>query len=191
GAAGAGDPLHALERVGESALRLKEILGMVTTATLNAARRQEHGKGPARRLRRAGQVPAVIYGHGERTRSLAIDAHELERLFANIRVESTIITLNIDGESGAPVRALVREVQMHPYRSEVLHVDFLQVHAGERVHLEVPVRLTGTAAGVREGGILQQSLHEVEIQCLPDQIPESFEFDVSELEVGDSVHVSD
>lgn len=164
---------------------------MVTTATLNAALRQEHGKGPARRLRRAGKVPAVIYGHGEATRSLALDAHELDRLFARISVENTIISLNIDGERGGPVRALVREVQMHPFRPEVLHVDFLQIHAGERVHLEVPVRLVGTAAGVKAGGILQQTLHDVEVRCLPDQIPEALEVDVSGLEIGQSLHVSD
>src|SRR5690606_889333 len=86
GVAGAGPPLHALERVGESALRLKETPRMATTATLSAALRQEHGKGPARRLRREGKVPAVIYGHGEATRSLTVDAHELERLFSRIQV---------------------------------------------------------------------------------------------------------
>jgi len=164
---------------------------MATTATLSAALRQEHGKGPARRLRREGKVPAVIYGHGEATRSLTVDAHELERLFSRIQVENTIISLKIDGERGGPVRALVREVQMHPFRQEILHVDFFQVHAGERVYLEIPVRLVGTAAGVRAGGVLQQTLHEVEVRCLPDQIPEALEIDISALEVGESLHVSD
>jgi len=164
---------------------------MVTTATLNATLRQEHGKGPARRLRREGKIPAVIYGHGEATRSLAVDALELERLFSRIHVENTIISLKIDGEKGGPVRALVREVQMHPFRPEILHVDFYQIHAGERVHLEVPVRLVGTAAGVRAGGILQQTLHDIEVRCLPDQIPEAIEADISALEIGESLHVSD
>jgi large subunit ribosomal protein L25 len=161
---------------------------MATTATLNAVLRHEHGKGAARRLRRAGRVPGVIYGHGEETRSLAVDARELARLFSHIRVENTIITLKIEGE---PVRALVREVQMHPYRPDVLHVDFLQIHAGERVYLEVPIRLVGTAEGVKAGGVLQQALHDVEVRCLPDQIPEFIEVDISGLEIGDSVHVSD
>src|SRR5690606_2277204 len=105
---------------------------MVTTATLNAALRQEHGKGPARRLRREGKVPAVSAGHGQAARSLSVDALELQRLFSRIQVENTIISLKIDGERGGPVRALVREVQMHPFRPEILHVDFFQVHAGER-----------------------------------------------------------
>ncbi|MFO7260025.1 MAG: 50S ribosomal protein L25/general stress protein Ctc [bacterium] len=163
---------------------------MVTTATLNATLRHEHGKGPARRLRRQGKIPAVIYGHGETTRSLAVDAQEVARLFSRIQVENTIISLNIEGERG-PVRALVREVQRHPYRPEILHVDFYQIHAGERVHLEVPVRLVGTAAGVRAGGILQQTLHDIAVRCLPDQIPEAIEADISALEIGDSLHVSD
>lgn len=164
---------------------------MATTATLNAVLRHEHGKGAARRLRRAGRIPGVIYGHGEKTRSLSVDARELARLFSHIRVENTIISLKIEGERGGPVRALVREVQMHPFRPEVLHVDFLQIHAGERVHLEVPIRLVGTAAGVKAGGVLQQALHDVEVRCLPDQIPEFIEVDISGLEIGHSIHVSD
>ena len=93
---------------------------MVTTATLKAVLRQEHGKGPARRLRREGKIPAVIYGHGEATRSLAVDALELERLFSHIQVENTIISLKIDGERGGPVRALVREV--HGRRPRIARV---------------------------------------------------------------------
>jgi large subunit ribosomal protein L25 len=163
---------------------------MATTATLNAAPRQDSGKGPARRLRRAGRIPAVLYGRGEQTRLLSVDGRELERLFSRISVESTIIDLRVEGER-KPVRALVREVQTHPFRSEILHVDFYQVHAGERVHVEVPVRLVGHAAGVRAGGILEQVLHNLAVRCLADQIPEAIEVDVTNLEIGQSLHVGD
>ncbi|HEX6938382.1 MAG TPA: 50S ribosomal protein L25/general stress protein Ctc [Longimicrobiales bacterium] len=162
---------------------------MATDAILKAALREERGKGAARRLRAAGRVPAVVYGHGDETRPLSVDAHELERLFSRIAVENTLIQLEIDGQPGT--RVLVREVQTHPYRPEVLHVDFYQVHAGERVTVAVPVRLTGTAEGVKMGGVMDQTLHEIEVRCVPESIPEAIEVDVSGLQIGESLHVRD
>jgi len=162
-----------------------------TNLTLRAAPRLERGKGPARRLRRAGRIPAVIYGRGEETRTLSVDARELERLFGRIHVASTVITLQIEGERGPGVRALVREVQTHPFKPEILHVDFLQLHAGERVDVEVPLHFVGTAAGVRAGGVLQQTLHALAVRCDVERIPEAIEVDVSALEIGDSLHVRD
>lgn len=162
---------------------------MAVGADLKAVLREERGKGPVRRLRAAGWIPAVLYGHREDTRVLSIDSHELERLLSRISVENTLITLDIEGEKGPPVRALVRDLQVHPFKPEVVHLDFYQIHAGERVDVEIPIELTGNAAGVKMGGILQQVLHDLAITCLPDQIPEKVEVDVSLLEIGDSIHV--
>lgn len=166
---------------------------MAKTATISATPRDDTGKGAARRLRRDGRVPAVMYGHHEETQSLSVDAHELEVLFSHISVENTIIEVSVQHgkKKSAPVRALVREVQWHPYREQVLHVDFYQLHEGEKVEVEVPIRLVGQAAGVKEGGLMQHSLHSVEILCLPDRIPDTLELDVSALLVGDSLHVRD
>jgi large subunit ribosomal protein L25 len=166
---------------------------MAENATLKAAVREETGKGAMRRLRREGRIPAVIYGHGEETRSLSVDAHDFEMLVKNHSLDTTLVELTIEGESrkGAPVRTLVAEVQTHPYKPQVLHVDFQQIHAGERVTVEVPVHLVGTAAGVRAGGVLQHVLHQIEVECTVEEIPESFDLDVSGLEIGDSIHVSD
>ncbi len=164
---------------------------MASNATITATPREGSGKGAARRLRRDGRVPAVVYGHGEDTRSVSLDAHELDLLFQRISVDNTIIELEMEGgKKGQPtVRALVREVQIDPLRRHILHVDFYQLHAGEKVDVEVPIHLTGTAAGVKMGGVLQHSLHELAILCLPDAIPEHIEVDISALEVGDSIHV--
>lgn len=167
---------------------------MANNATITATAREERGKGAARRLRRDGRVPAVVYGRGEETRALSVDAHELEVLFSRISVENTVIDLAIAGGKGRkpkPVRALVREVQVHPYRRDIMHVDFYQLHAGEKVDVEVPIRLMGTAAGVKMGGVMQHSLHDLSIRCLPESIPESIEVDISALEIGDSIHVSE
>jgi large subunit ribosomal protein L25 len=163
---------------------------MANSANLTVMPRQETGKGSARKLRSRGRVPAVIYGHGEETRLLSVDAHELELLFSRIRVENTIIDVKIEGEK-KPVKALVREVQKHVVRDDVLHVDFYQIHAGERITLAVPVRLTGAAPGVKAGGILQQATSEIEVRCLPDQIPATIDVDISALGIGDSIHLRD
>ncbi|HET7275472.1 MAG TPA: 50S ribosomal protein L25 [Longimicrobiaceae bacterium] len=159
-------------------------------ATLNARTRTDHGKGAARSLRRTGEIPAVVYGHGEATRMLSVNEHELEQLLNSISVENTLVELKVD--DAAASRALIREVQYHPVKPIILHIDLYKVHAGEKIRLEVPVRLEGNPIGVRESaGVLQQQLHEIEVECLPKDIPEVFVVDIAGLEIGDAVHVRD
>ncbi|HEX8211079.1 MAG TPA: 50S ribosomal protein L25 [Longimicrobium sp.] len=159
-------------------------------ATLNATARTGSGKGGARKLRATGKVPAVVYGHGDKNVPLALDRHELELLLHGISVENTVISLVTDGGTGKDV--LIRDVQMHPYRPEVLHVDFIQLHAGEVIRMKIPVRLSGNPAGVRdEGAVLDQVIYDLEVECLPGNIPEAFEVDVSNLSVGESIRVHD
>lgn len=160
----------------------------MASAQLKAELRSESGKGAARKLRAAGRVPAILYGRGEETRSLTLDGHELSRILASVHVENTIIDLDIEGQGTVPT--LVREVQSHAWRGDVLHVDFYQIQAGQKVDVGVPLRFVGVAPGVKAGGMLQHILSEVQVRCLPDRIPQSFEVDISGLEVGDSVHVS-
>jgi large subunit ribosomal protein L25 len=164
---------------------------MVANATLNARARGETGKSAARKIRAAGRIPAVLYGHGEDTRHLSVDVHEVQLLFSRISVENTIITLNIEGDRSGEVRALVREVQIHPSSRELRHVDFHQIHAGESVHVEIPIRFLGTAEGARLGGIFLSNIDDLPIRCLAEQIPEAVEVDVTGLNIGDSIHVRD
>ncbi len=164
---------------------------MSENATLKATLRTETGKSAARRMRREGRIPAVVYGRGEETHALSLDAHEFEMLLKQHALDTTLIDLTIEGKREGKIRALVSEVQSHPYKPEVLHVDFQQIHAGERVTVEVPIRLVGTAAGVRAGGVLQHVLHEVELECAVENIPDALEADVSTLQVGDSIHVGE
>ena len=159
--------------------------------TLNATPRAGRGKGDARKLRGTGRVPGVVYGRHEETRAISVDAHELEILFSRISVENTIIELSVEGEEEA-VSTLVREVQAHPVKADVMHVDFYQVHAGEELEVDVPIRLEGTPKGVREeGGVLDHVVHDLTVKCVPSKIPSVLTLDVSELEIGDSLHVSD
>ena len=163
---------------------------MAEKATLKAELRETTGKGAARRMRREGKIPAVVYGRGEETRPLTLDAHDFQVLVKEHSLDTTLVDLDIDGDGG-PIQTLVVEVQAHPYRPEVLHVDFQQIHEGEMVTVEVPINLLGTPEGVREGGVLQQVMHVVELDCAVEAIPEDFEVDVSELLIGDSIHISD
>jgi large subunit ribosomal protein L25 len=159
-------------------------------ATLRSRIREGRGKGPARQLRREGRIPAVLYGHGDLDRSLSLDAVEVDRLVSSVSVETTLIDLQIEGAE--TVRTLIRDVQWHPFKPLVLHIDFQQVHAGEKLHLKVPVRIHGTPTGVRdEGGVLQQVLHEIEAECLPADIPEAADLEVGELSIGDALYVRD
>jgi large subunit ribosomal protein L25 len=164
---------------------------MATEAKLKAERRQDTGKGVARKLRQAGKLPAVLYGGHEESVSLVLNAHETGLLFQAISVENTLIQLEVEGEA-APVATLVREVQAHPFRPEILHVDFLRVEKGVELELTVPILLIGTPVGVRdEGGMLEHVVYEVPVRCIPSAIPESFEVDVSRLAIGDSIHSDD
>jgi large subunit ribosomal protein L25 len=162
----------------------------MATSTLKAAARDGSGKGAARRLRGTGRIPAVLYGHGDTPRPLSVDAHELGLLLGSISPGNTIISLELEGEGSQDV--LIRDVQKHPYRPEVLHIDFFHVHAGETLTLKVPVRLLGDPYGVHtEGGVLDHVLYELELQTLPRNIPDVIEVDISGLRVGESVRVGD
>jgi large subunit ribosomal protein L25 len=163
---------------------------MASNAKLSAEPRDGRGKGMARKLRAEGRLPAVVYGHGESTRHLSLDAHEVEQLFDHVHYENTVFLLDIAGERGE-VRALVREVQRHAHKRRVLHVDFQQIHRGEKVHVSIPVRLVGAAPGVRAGGLMQHTTTDLEVRCAAESIPDQIDIDVSKLEIGDSVHLRD
>jgi large subunit ribosomal protein L25 len=161
----------------------------MASAQLSATPRDGTGKGSARSLRARGQVPAIIYGHGREPQPLAIDTRELEKLLSKISAESTVIELSMDGKSA---RTLIREIQRHPFKRQILHVDFQELVAGEKVTVRIPIVLTGVPEGVRvDAGILDQVMRELEIEVDPANIPNHVEVDVNPLRIGDSVHVRD
>lgn len=162
---------------------------MAQTVTLGAQRRSSSGKGAARQMRLNGQIPAVIYGHGREPESLTISAAELKRALTGVEVSTAVIDLDVEGTG---VKALVREIQRHPFKAEVLHVDFYEIHAGEKLTLQLGVHLIGSPDGVRNGGgVLDQVLRDITIRVLPKDIPDRFDVDVTELHVGQSLHVRD
>jgi len=161
----------------------------MASAQLSATTRDNGGKGVARKLRIAGRVPAIVYGHGREPQALSIDTRELERLLDRISAESTVIDLDIGGK---PARTLIREIQRHPFKRQILHVDFQELVAGEKISVSIPIVLIGVPDGVRmDGGILDQTMRELEIEVDPSNIPNHVEVDVTKLTIGSSVHVRD
>jgi large subunit ribosomal protein L25 len=156
-------------------------------------RRQGQGKGTARKLRRAGTIPGVLYGPQRTTVSIGVSAEEFDRKLAHLEGSHLIRLLN-DGGKDAELHdkaVLLREVQRHPVTGDVLHADFLEIDLTERLTVSVPLRFVGKAAGVVEGGILQPILREIEVECLPTEIPEFIEVDVSALTIHQAVHLSE
>jgi large subunit ribosomal protein L25 len=162
----------------------------MATVNLSATARTDRGKGAARKLRSSGQVPAVIYGSARESQALAIDERDLDRLLGTIAAESTVIELGVDG--GRPTKTLIREIQRHPFKRMILHVDFQELVAGEKVTVNIPLSLVGIPDAVRlGGGVMDQVLRELEIEVDPSNIPNHIDVDVSMLEIGHSLHVSD
>ena len=161
----------------------------MASASLSAEARTETGKGVARKLRAAGRVPAVVYGHAREAQALSLQTRELEKLLSSISTGSTVVELTL---GGATTKTLIREVQRHPFKKQILHVDFQELVAGEKVTVEIPLVFIGTPEGVRlSGALLEQILHSIEVLVDPANIPNHIDVDVSHLDIGHSLHVSD
>lgn len=161
----------------------------MATAQLSASARANTGKGVARSLRRDGRVPAIVYGHARAPQALSLDARELGRLLTHINAETTVIDLSVDGTSA---KTLIRDIQRHALSRAVIHVDFQELVAGEKVTVKIPIVLTGTAVGVRlNGGIMTQVLQELACRVDPANIPNRIEVDVTDIAIGHSIHVSE
>ncbi len=162
---------------------------MIKTVSLPAERRSDKGKGPARQMRMKGRIPAVIYGRGRKAESLSISSTDVDLLFKRGATTSTVIDLAVDGKSE---NVLIREIQRHPVRHDVQHLDFYAIRAGEAITVDVAIHLDGIPSGVRHAGAtLDQVLREVTIAVLPRNIPERVSLDVTDLEIAQSLHVRD
>jgi large subunit ribosomal protein L25 len=163
---------------------------MAEIIAFSAERRARGGRGPARALRRAGKVPGIVYGGKEEPLMVAVSAKELKReLQGNPRLFSSLLELDLAGER---LRVLPREAQLHPVTDEPLHVDFIRAAAGGRVVVEVPVvfRNEPASPGLKRGGVLNIVRREIELSCPVDSIPAEIVVDLTGLNIGDSVHIS-
>ncbi len=161
----------------------------MASATLGAELRSDTGKGVARKLRAAGRTPGVVYGHAREAQSLSVNARDLEKLLSTIAAGSTVVELSL---GGGTTRTLIREIQRHPFKKVILHIDFQELVAGEKVAVDIPLVYVGVPEGVRlSGALLEQIMHSVHVLADPASIPNHIDVDVSHLAMGHSLHVRD
>ena len=161
---------------------------------LEVVLRAGRGKEAARRVRREGKIPAVLYGRKTPTFHLAVKPEELKKILTSGAKENTLIGLKVSGpgsdQIGAPV-VMLKDLQVHPLTQSYLHADFYAVAMDEKIEVDIPIRLVGKAEGVKLGGIQQLAMREIRVRCLPTEIPEFLDVDISPLMIGDSLHVRD
>lgn len=157
--------------------------------TVKATRRTDTGKGKVGRLRRSGTLPAVMYGHGEPSLMLAMSTHNFDRLLDQIRGHSPIVDVEVEDRPAQ--KCVIKTLQRNPMTGDLLHVDFQKVHPGEKITMNVPVIVHGSAEGVKQGGMLDHVLRQVPVRAAIDNIPERFEIDVTSLKIGHSIHIRD
>ncbi len=159
---------------------------------LEVLKREKAGKEVAKKLRRDGFIPGVVYGAGEKPTPVQIPTNAFIKFRRSGHGENALITLNIKNGKTASEKVLIRDIQKDPVKDNVIHIDFQHVSLTKKITIKIPIHLVGTPTGVKDqGGILQQVLRELEITCLPTDIPEKVEVDVTALKIGDSIHVSD
>lgn len=158
---------------------------MAEAAVLDATIRKETGKRRMRRLRKAGQIPGVMYGHKEATVPLAVKAEDLWSL---IRHGQRVVDVRLEGKTE---KCLIREVQWDVFGREVLHVDLTRVSADERIRVTVPIHLRGNAPGVAAGGVLDQPMHTLEVECPALEVPEAIRVNIQDLQLDQAIHVKD
>jgi large subunit ribosomal protein L25 len=163
---------------------------MAISFELNAEPRTDTGKGASRRLRRAGKVPAIMYGGGKDPESLTLSHNEVLRNLEHEAFYSHILTIKV---GGSDTSVILRDMQRHPSRPVVMHMDLQRISAREKLKTNVPLHFAGedTAPGVKAGGLVSHELTEVAVECLPKDLPEFIEVDIAALDIGDSIHLSE
>ena len=158
---------------------------------LNATMRTSAGNSPSRALRREGNIPAVLYGPGSESVLLSISSLDLEHALKKGAVSQIIFNLAVQNAQTGSRTAMIKEMQIHPMSRKFLHVDFYEISKDRKITVNVPVVVKGKAKGIEEGGMLQIIEREIEVLCLPFEVPESIQIDITDLGIGDSIHVKD
>lgn len=162
---------------------------MAKTAILKAEERKRTGSGLLKQMRKEGWVPSVVYGGGAENLNVKINAREFRELLAASASDSFLVNLELD--SGKSQLAFVQDIQHDALSSSIVHADFLAVSETTEINAHLPVILNGEPAGVKSGGVLEQQLHGIDVSCLPKDLPETLQADVTEMEIGDSLQVKD
>lgn len=163
---------------------------MASSFVLEAEARTDLGRGNARRVRVAGKVPAILYGVGTEPRALLLDHNKVLKALENEATYSHILTIRVDG---AEETAILKDIQRHPSRPVILHMDFQRVSESQKVRVHVPIHFLNedTSVGVKRGGVVAHSMADIEVSCLPQRLPEFIAVDLAKLDIGQSIHLSD
>ena len=162
---------------------------MANIHSLNAKKREGSGTAATKKLRREGRVPGVVYGGKQDNYSVDLDSVEIRDLFANSASENILVRLDIEGAKEQNKLALIQAVQHHPLTSAINHVDFHCIGENEEIVASVPLQLTGEAAGIKAGGLLDQQLQSLDVRCKPADLPEALQGDITEVGLGQPFHV--
>ncbi|NPA39770.1 MAG: 50S ribosomal protein L25/general stress protein Ctc [Thermodesulfobacteria bacterium] len=159
--------------------------------TLGAIKREKTGKETAKKLRKQGMVPAIVYGPGIEPLPIAVKFSELESILHKYKGETLLFNLELANGESTKIQAVLKEYQIHPVTDKIIHLDFVAIKEGETITLDIPIEFTGRPVGLTRGGVLEILMHELTVECEPAKIPDKFHVDISELDVGDVLHVKD
>ena len=163
---------------------------MADQVNLKAEKRDDMGSAAVGRLRRGGKVPGVVYGSTQDSYAVQIEANTIKEILRNSASQQILVNLQIEGAKEANKLALIQDIQQHSISGEILHIDFNAVKEDSEIHARVPIELTGEPVGIKQGGILDTLLHDIEVHCLPKDLPATLQFDVSGLDIGDSLSIA-
>ena len=163
---------------------------MSDQVNLKAEKRDDMGSAAVGRLRRGGKIPGVVYGSTQDSYAVQIDAKTIKEILRNSASQQILVNLQIEGAKETNKLALIQDIQQHSISGDILHVDFNAVKEDTEIHARIPIELTGDPVGIKQGGILDTLLHDIEVHCLPKDLPAILQFDVSELDIGDSLNIA-
>lgn len=159
--------------------------------TLSAIKREKTGKEISKKLRKQGLIPAIVYGPRFQPLPIAVKFNELESILIKHKGETLLFNLELSDGEPSKIQAILKDYQIHPITDKIIHIDFLAIHEEETITLDIPLEFLGKPVGISKGGVLEILLHELTIECLPSNIPDKIYIDISNLDVGDVLHVKD
>jgi len=159
--------------------------------TLTVFKREKTGKETAKKLRKQGFIPAIVYGHNFDPLPISVKASELESILHKHKGETLLFNLELTNGEGGRIQAVLKEFQIHPVTDKIIHLDFVVIREGETISLEVPIEFIGRPVGVTKGGILEIFMDTLTVECIPSAIPDKIRVDITDLDVGDVLHVKD
>jgi len=159
--------------------------------SLSALKRDKTGKECAKKLRKQGLIPAVVYGHNFNPVSISVKANELESILHKYKGETLLFNLEVQNGEVQKIQAILKDYQLHPVTDKIIHLDFVAIKEGEKISIDVPLEFIGRPVGLTKGGVLEVFMHTITVECLPSDIPDKIQIDISGLDLGDVLHVKD